>query len=304
MSGARFLRAVPLAPVLFGAAILPISFLASADPDDPDEDTEKESEKPETAKGPTEREKKILELFNASSKEFDRGQILLSYNFESRKDDEVLDWSPLDSSLKSRIHWATSGEMEFLREDEGYSLGPKLADGGIVLADFGEWKHKGVFLPDLEVNVDMMNVAAPRAGTIICSTFFSKKKKLSLGASGGSQIMTLNGWKPSKPHPKTEKVPVRRLRQDLGYKLKGRTFESYLNGKKAADSSTLSKFTDGFDVGQVGMAWSGSVKVFVFGITIRGRLDPDWVSEQLGEKTDKAKPAEKGKSGKDKAAAR
>ena len=117
--------------------------------------------------------------------------------------------------------------------------------------------------------------------------------------------MTLNGWKPSKPpHPKAEKVPVRRMRQNLGYQLNGRAFESHLNGKKVADSSTLTKFTDGFDVGQVGMAWSGSVKAFVFGITIRGRLDPDWVSEQLGEKAEKSKPAEKGKSGKEKAAAR
>jgi len=299
-----------LAPVfLFGAAFLPISFLASADPDDPEEDTEKESEKPEVAKGPTEREKKILELFNATSKEFDRGQILLSYNFESRKDDEVLDWSPLDTSLKSRIHWATTGEVEFLREDEGggyyTSRSPKLADGGIVLCDFGEWRHKAVFLAELEVTADLMNVAPPRAGTMICSTFYSKKKKLSLGASGGAQIITVNGWKLSKPpHPKAEKVPVRRLRQAVGYKFNGRVFESYLNGKKAVDSSAVSKFTEGFDVGQVGMAWNGSVKVFVFGITIRGRLDPDWVSEQLGEKAEKAKPAEKGKSGKDKAAAR
>ena len=286
------------AALLLGVALFSGSISLAADSDDPGED-ENESEKPEEQKGPTEREKKILELFNATSKAFEKGQIVLNYNFESRKDDEVSDWSPLDTSLKSRIHWATSGELEFLREDEGGSYtsrSPKFADGGIVLADFGEWKHKAVFLPDLEVSVDLMNVAQPRAGTVVCPIFYSKKKKLSLGASNAAQIMTLNGWKTSKSHPKNEKTAVRRLRQEVGYKLNGRLFEGRLNGKKVADSSTLTKFTEGFDVGQAGIAWSGSsgsVKVFVFGVTIRGRLDPDWVSEQLGEKS---QTAEKGKT--------
>jgi len=296
------------AAFLLGALLFSNSRSLAADGDDPGEE-EKESEKPEEQKGPTEREKKILELFNASSKEFDKGRLILTYNFETRKDDEVSDWGPLDTSLKSRIHWATSGELEFLREDEGgSSRSAKLADGGIVLSDFGEWKHKAMFLPDLEVSADLMNVAPPRAGTVICSTFYSKKKKLSLGASNGAQIMTLNGWKTSKtPHPKNDKPPARRLRQDLGYQLKGRLFEGRLNGKKFADSSTLTRFTEGFDVGQVGLAWSGSIKVFVFSVTIRGRLDPDWVSEQLGEKAaEKPKQGDKGKpqGTKDKAAVR
>jgi len=97
---------------------------------------------------------------------------------------------------------------------------------------------------------------------------------------------------PREPFPKNEKPIPLNQRHTVGYKLKGKVLESYLNNKKTSDTSTLPKFTDGFDTGQVGFSWSGSVQSFLFKVTMEGRLDPDWVAKQLGDKPEKA---EKGK---------
>jgi hypothetical protein len=274
-----------------------------------DEDEEDEPKKPreERDAGPTEHEKLILDKFNATSKGFENGQVVLTYNFENREENEVLDWDPIDTALNSRIHWATSGELTQLNREQGYTTQlTRYADGGMVLSDYGLWKHKAMFLSDLEVSVEVINVASPRAGTVLCSTFFSPKKKSSIGVNSGLQVVGMTGWKTTKgPWPKGDKALTRLLRQTFGYKYSNRVLESYLNNKKVADSSAAGKLTEGFDVGQVAMAWNGSIKTFVLNITIRGRLDPDWVSAQLGEKskaeaekkkdkpaTGKVKPAE------------
>ena len=111
----------------------------------------------------------------------------------------------------------------------------------------------------------------------------------------------LPAGEPPEPVEKGEKedknekpIPLNQ-RHTVGYKLKGKVLESYLNNKKTSDTSTLPKFTDGFDTGQVGFSWSGSVQSFLFKVTMEGRLDPDWVAKQLGDKPEKAEKAEKGK---------
>jgi hypothetical protein len=82
----------------------------------------------------------------------------------------------------------------------------------------------------------------------------------------------------------------------MGYRFSGRVLECFLNEKMTCDTKAAPKFTEGFDVGQAGVVWSGSVKCYLFRVSIKGRFNPDWVSEQLGEKSDrsaKPKPAAK-----------
>ncbi len=63
-----------------------------------------------------------------------------------------------------------------------------------------------------------------------------------------------------------------------------RLSESYKDGKKTNDTSGSPKFTEGFGAGQVGLAWNGQVVCFIHQVTIKGKLDSDWVSTALGEK--------------------
>jgi hypothetical protein len=248
-------------------------------------------EAPKPAGEVSERDARILELFSASQKSLKDGKLRLVYNFESQRQDLPEDWLPALNPNDMRIRW--------LRGSEGT---PTTVEHGICIGDYGEWMHEAVFLPDgLEVTVDLMNYSPHKPGSICGPVFFNDKKKMSLGASMGRQVVSLKGWKLAKaPHPKTA-APISAItRYKSGFKLHGGVFEAHFNGKKTADSTTLSKLTDGFDRGRVGLAWSGSVQSFIYSVTMEGSLDPEWVAKQLGEATGektKAKGAKK-KAGK------
>ncbi len=257
--------------------------------EDEDED-EEDTEKPKVS----ERQKQVLALFNATRKGFLGDRIVLEYDFETRNEDLVLDWlEGLDSSLKSRIHWATRAEMEYIEVDSTTRRTIYLADGAIVLSDFGRWTHKAVFLPDLKIEVDLINVAHPRAGTVLGPAFYSPKKKTALCASNGSQPVCLKGATIVGAPPNADKPAALKLLQKLGYSYNGKVLEISRNGKKVCDTAQTPKVTEGFDVGHAAMAWTGSVKCFLASVTITGRLDPDWVSKVLGEKGDPKKDAKK-----------
>ncbi|MGH9362529.1 MAG: hypothetical protein ACRD2T_11495, partial [Thermoanaerobaculia bacterium] len=152
--------------------------------------------------------------------------------------------------------------------------------------DHGQWLHQAVFLADVEVSVDLYSQAQPRPGTILGPVFYNEKKKRAIGASGGCQVVCIQGARPSPvrpPHPSKEQPIQRNLRHAIGYRYQGIVLESLKGGKATADTRSLPKFTDGFDTGRVGMAWNGSVQCFLYSIRIEGRLDPDWVAEKLKE---------------------
>jgi len=249
-----------------------------------DEDEEEEEEEGEDEPKLTERQKKVLDLFHASSKSFRGDRIVLEYDFESRNEDLTLDWlEGVDSALNSRIHWATRAEMEYV-EDTAGSRTVLMANGAIVLADSGRWTHKAVFLPDLKMEVDLINVAHPRAGTVLGPAFYSVKKKTALCASNGNQPVCLKGSAIQGTPPKAEKPLVLKALQKIAYSYNGKVLEISRNGKKVCDTAQTPKVTEGFDTGHAAMAWTGSVKCFLAGVSISGRLDPDWVAKMLGEK--------------------
>ena len=260
-----------------------------AEPDERDPD---EEQTPPTSK-PTEREKSVLALFNATSGGFKDGRIVLVYYFQGKNEALVDDWSPSLDQTKQRVRWSGPGEGRSMVKT---ATGASYREGGIIVGDNGQWLHKAGFLSDVEVTVDHMSVAQPRAGAFVAPVFQNAKKKLSLGVANGYQAVCLRESKQSKPpHPKDDKPTPQRVRRTIGYRYNGKVLESYLNGKKTSDTAAVPRFTEGFDSGRVGIAWN-SIQCFVFKVTITGRLDPDWVAEALGETGSKAKGGKKGSS--------
>jgi hypothetical protein len=241
------------------------------------------------APAPTAEEQRLLGLFTASTKKIDKGRLTLVYDFESQQKDLVFDWKPDFDEKNMRMRWA--------RGIEGTAT---TVEHGIVIGDFGEWIHKGVFLADgLEVTVDTLSVAQWKPGNVCGPVLFNEKKKQSLGVSAGFQCVVLRGFKlAKKPHPAKEQALTVNQRYTQGFKIARNVLEAYYGQKKMNDTVSLPKFTEGFDKGHVGLAWSGSVQSFVFKVTISGRLDPEWVAKQLGTEVKKS-----GKSGPPKAKA-
>jgi hypothetical protein len=241
----------------------------------------------------SEREKQILALFSATVKKFENGGIILEYDFEKQSPDReslAEDWRPTLAETKKRIRWSQGYEGTWTRYEHG-----------LVIGDFGQWIHKAVFLPDVEVKFVVLRVSQARAGALLAPVFFNEKKNRSLGVSNGYQAVALSGWKPVKPpHPKADRpLPPSASRHSIGYRYSGKVLEAYLNGKKTSDTSAVPAFTEGFDTGHVGLAWGPPIQSFVFHVRMQGKLDPDWVAEQLGEKAGKAaKPAKGEKPGK------
>ena len=236
-------------------------------------------------KQPTERESRILELFTATKKNFTKdGRIQLVYAFETRQQDLVADWSPALDAKNMRIRWSRPGEATY-----------STLDYGIMIGDYGEWMHDATFLADnLDVTVDQSNAAAFKPGTISAAVLFNEKKKLSLGVNAGAQAVVLKGFRLAKPPiPRAERSVLSNQRYKAGYRIKGSVIECILNGSKLSDTSENVKFTEGFDRGRVGLAWSGSVQSYIHQVIIKGNLDPEWVAKALGEadpsKADKKK---------------
>jgi hypothetical protein len=249
-------------------------------------DARKQGKSPEQL----EREKRILDLFSCTSKKMDGDRIELVYAFETKQEDLVDDWKPALHPNNARIRWTRALEGTWTTLEDG-----------IVLGDFGEWLHKAVFLPDIEVEVELQAASQHKAGNVMAPIFYNDKKKRALGSNNGSQVVYLAGGKHAKPAiPKQERAVTSNARFAVGYAFKGTTFEARLRGRKSADTTASPKYAEGFDRGRVGMGWSGSVQYFVFKVTIKGKLDPEWVAKELGEPApaagkEKAKAKDKSK---------
>jgi hypothetical protein len=225
-----------------------------------------------SAKDLSESDRRILDLFKATEKRFEKdGKIYLRYDFERMKEDLVDDWSPDLKAAKNRVRWA--------RRLEGTLTS---IEHGIIVGDHGEWIHEAVFRSDVVVDVDFMCVSQHKPGNILGPVFWSEKKKQSIGANFGQQVMCLKGFKPAKPlYPPQQKPVLANTRQVMGFKYDGKVLEATTKKKRMADSEKVPKFADGMDTGHVGLAWNGAVQGFIFSVTIEGFLSPEWVSKQL-----------------------
>lgn len=248
---------------------------AAAAPQEGEDPPAKEDDDDSVSDEVKELREKLLELFSASEKKFEGDRIVLVYEFERRAEDLVSDWKPDLKPNDMRIRWA--------RGIEGTAT---TVEYGLILGDYGEYLHKAVFLPDIEVEVDWLPVSPHKAGNLVAPIFSNDKKKRAIGANAGSQAICIAARKHAKPPiPRTERTVVANTRYKVGYTFDGTRLECRLNGRKTADTLSAPKFTEGFDKGRVGLAWSGSVQYFLFKVTMKGKLDPAWVDAQLGTKT-------------------
>ena len=219
--------------------------------------------------------KKLLDLFSASEEKFEGDRIVLVYDFEGRDENLVSDWKPDLKPNDMRIRWA--------RGIEGTATS---VEYGLILGDYGEYLHKAMFLPDIDVEVDWLPVSPHKAGNIVAPVFSHDKKKRAIGANAGSQAVCLAARKHVKPPiPRTERTVVANTRYKAGYTFDGTRLECRMNGRKTTDTISTPKFVEGFDKGRVGLIWTGSIQYFLFKVTIKGKLDPAWVDTQLGTKT-------------------
>jgi len=83
-----------------GAAVS--SALSQDDPPEKDDEEKEDPEEPEAS----EREIKVLALFKATKARFEKGRLVLTYNFETKDYDLVQDWSPSPEETKKRIRWS------------------------------------------------------------------------------------------------------------------------------------------------------------------------------------------------------
>lgn len=234
----------------------------------------------------TERQKRIKELFKASSVKFDKDLVVLEYSFESKDHSLTEDWTPALNPNVQRIRWSRGLEGTYSSVEDG-----------IIVGDYGEWYHRAVFTNNVEVEVDLLPVSPYKSGNLMCAVLYNDKKKRSIGSNEGNQVVCLAGRKLAKaPVPKTEKAISANTRHKMGFALKGSVVEGRLNGKRSVDSSEQPKFAEGIDSGRVGLVWSGSIQYFIYKVTVRGKLDPAWLAKEIGPGFDdeKAETAEAG----------
>ena len=226
---------------------------------------------PAAKKKLTEEEEFILTLFESSQKSFnEEDRLVLVYDFATKDETLVNDWKPELARTRQRIRWSGRLEGTFTTIEDG-----------IVIGDQGQWLHEAVWLPDVTVKVELISVAQYRDGTILAPIFYDPKKKLSLGANGGAQIVCLRGTRHAKrPHPPAAQPIVANNRLQMGYKFEKGHFHALTGSRSRADTVEVPKLVEGFERGHVGLAWTGSVQSFIFSVTIEGRLDPEWVKAQ------------------------
>jgi hypothetical protein len=255
--------------------------------DEPGDEEGAPDQAPPRPSAPSEREIEVLQLFHASKKSFEDGKLVLTYDFSTRDEELLEDWTPKMAALKPKLHWSTSGES-YVAEHESTYVRKEADSQGVVMSDNGQWMHKAVFLPDVEVSLEVLNLAIHRPGTLMGPIFYNSRKKESIGVNGGFQFISSSGGKPAKPFLplKTDKVIERMQQYSFGYRLQDKVLECIRADKKVLDT----KVAQGFDNGRVGLFWTGSIQCFVFRATLKGRLDPVWLAEQLVEKkTDSGK---------------
>jgi hypothetical protein len=278
LPGARGFSFVPLA--LVALAFAPHGFLGGAQAQAPDPKVPKET------KELTEREKRIAEIFHAAQVTFDKDRITIVYDFESMDPNLAEDWQPKITPNNQRIRWARGMEGTMTTIEHG-----------VILGDAGEWLHKAIFSSNVEVEADILPLSQNKRGNIMAAAFYNDKKKRAIGTNEGSQVVCLQARKHAKtPIPKTERTVVANERHKISFSYDGKALLCSYNGRKAADSVSSPKFTEGFDTGRVGLIWSGSVQYFLFKLTIQGKLDPAWLAAQLGESPPAAADGGKTKS--------
>ncbi|OUU19877.1 MAG: hypothetical protein CBC13_11845 [Planctomycetia bacterium TMED53] len=216
----------------------------------------------------------ILDLFNASTEKVSPAGVLeVSYDFT--KDDEALgdDWLPVPTSVFGKV--GQSVRWSRAREASRAGFG-----NAIYFADKGQWFHQAVFEPDVRLDMEARSLVGGQRKDFFCAVFaWSKKLSRRVGSNLGSQLMRISGIKAAGAVGPAPAI-VFQEPHHFGYQIKNGTFEVLSSGRAVTETKS-SKFLKNLDSGQVGCVWSGKISMCVGSISIRGKLDLDWVGRKI-----------------------
>ena len=216
----------------------------------------------------------LLDFFNASTEKVSAAGVLeLSYDFT--KDDESLgdDWLPMPTSVFGKV--GQSVRWSRAREASRVGFG-----NAIYFADKGQWFHTAVFEPDVRVEMEARSLVGGQRKDFFCAVFaWSKKLTRRVGSNLGTQLMRISGIKAAgavgTPPPIVFQEPHK-----FGYQIKEGKFEVLSSGRAVTETKS-SKFLKNLDSGQIGCVWSGKISMCVGSVSIRGKLDLDWVGRKI-----------------------
>ncbi|OUW42261.1 hypothetical protein CBD41_09290 [bacterium TMED181] len=221
-----------------------------------------------------EEQSQILDLFNASSEKVSPAGVLeVSYDFT--KDDESLgdDWMPVPSSVFGKVgqsvRWSRAGEASRV----GFG-------NAIYFADKGQWFHQAVFEPDVRLEMEARSLVGGQRKDFFCAVFaWGKKLSRRVGSNLGSQLMRISGIKSAGAVGPAPGIIFQEPKK-FGYEIKDGTYQVLSSGRSVTETKS-SKFLKSLASGQVGCVWSGKISMCVGSISIRGKLDLDWVGRKI-----------------------
>ena len=205
--------------------------------------------------------RKIVRFFSATAADFeDNDALTLTYNFKSKQERLVSDWSKLDNK-KGRLRWTKPGE------------GAAERVSGILIASKGRWTHKAVWT-DVVVIVELTPMSTSRKGDIVAATFSAAKGKHAVGTNGGvslGRVSGLNLVSRGRTPVFVYNAPI-----EFGYVKENKLFSATKNHSTTIDSSQVKSFLKKLEAGRIGLLWNGQVNCIITKVTISGKLDRDW----------------------------
>ncbi len=222
----------------------------------------------------SEEREQVLDLFNASSESLSpTGVLELSYDFT--KDDESLgdDWMPVPTGVYGKV----GQPVRWSRTREASRAG---FGNAVYFADKGQWFHQAVFEPDVRFEMEARSLVGGQRKDFFCAVFaWSKKLTRRVGSNLGSQLMRISGIKAAGAVGPAPSIIFKEPHK-FGYQLKDGNYEVLSSGRTVTETKS-SKFLKNLGSGQVGCVWSGKISMCVGSISIRGKIDLDWVGRKV-----------------------
>lgn len=215
----------------------------------------------------------LSEVFTATEASVDdRGRVTVVYDFESKNEDLLFDWSPDIDTTKSRIRWSRGLEGTW-----------STVEHGLVIADHGIFLHKAQWKDDVKVRVSYLSMAQSDKRDILSTVFVYDKGKRIVASNMGAQCMRLSKTLRPKgaPIPKSFPRCASSQKFTFGMEIADGVLHATRSDSRQVDTRSNDKFLAKLGPGKAGLAWRGRVNGFIFKVEIEGTLDLDWLAEQV-----------------------
>ncbi|MEC9477526.1 MAG: hypothetical protein VX764_10850 [Planctomycetota bacterium] len=217
-----------------------------------------------------EEQERVLDLFQATDEIITSdGHLQLTYDFESEEKSLGDDFFPLPADRGQKVRWS--------RDWEGLCEG---VSGGIIIADTGQWFHRAVWQPDVQMELTYVSFVGGRRGGMVAAVYaWSKKLRQRVGSNLGTQLLKITGTKATGGLGKAPDI-VYEDHHKFGFELKDGNFRTLLNGRPKLETDNK-KVLKKLGPGQVGLVWRGTISGVVPELKIRGKIDLDWAADQI-----------------------